>query len=176
MKQKTSTPQGRLAINGDMAKKTLFEKLNPKEQEIIGRVIYAGMKFLFGTREMNDKIVEGIQKTQKTMDISDCMGIGLGHTMIMLYNESKGTMPVGALLPAGYVLLAKMLEFVHDTKVAKVTDDDFGEALQMMSAVINRVLNPKYNSDLVKQAQSGMAQGQPPAQPGMLGQPAPQGA
>lgn len=176
--QNAEAKGGKLTITADHAKQSLFEKLNPKEQDIIGRVIYAGMKFLF-TKEMNDKIVESIQKTMQAgkMDIADCLGVGMGHTMITLYNESKGTMPVGALLPAGYVLLAKMFEFVNDTKMFAVTDEEYGEALQMMNAVINRVLNPQFNGDLVKQSQEAMGQGQqqapqaPPA--GLLAQPQP---
>lgn len=178
--EEAKEPQGKLTITAELAKQSLFKTLGAKEQDIIGRVIYAGMKFMF-TKEMNDKIVEGIQKTMQSgkMDISDVLGVGTGHTMIALYNESKGTMPVGALLPAGYVLLAKLFEFVNDTKMYAVTDEEYGEALQMMNAVINRVLNPRFNSDLAKQGMANMAQGQqgqptqqPPSPPGMLAQPA----
>jgi hypothetical protein len=152
-------PKGKLSITAEHAKQSLFQNLGEEEKIIIGRVIYAGMKMLF-TKEMNDRVVEGIQR-QDGMTPEDKLGIGVGHTLIMLYNESKGTMPIGALLPAGYVLLAKMCEFVNATGVARpVTDDDFGEALQMMNAVINRTFNPEFNGDLAEQGKMALQQGQ----------------
>ena len=153
-----NTKQGALTITAEHAKQSLFQNLGEKEQDIIGRVIYAGMKMLF-TKEMNDRVVEGIQR-QDGIPIEDKLGIGVGHTLVMLYNESKGTMPLGALLPAGYVLLAKMYEFVRDTGMAQLTDEDYGESLQMMNAVINRTFNPEFNSDLVEQGKAVISQGQ----------------
>jgi len=169
--------QGKLTITAEHAKQSLFQNLGEEEKSIIGRVIYAGMKMLF-SKEMNDSVVEGIQR-QDDMTLEDKLGIGVGHTLILLYNESKGTMPIGALLPAGYVLLAKMCEFVNATGVARpMTDDDFGEALQMMNAVINRTFNPEFNGDLVEQGKAAVAGGQqtqqaaqPTAQPVQSAQP-----
>ncbi len=149
---------GGLTVTADKAKQALFENLGEQEQGVIGRVIYAGMKMLF-TKEMNDKVVQGI-KRQDGMDISDKLGIGVGHVLVVLYNESKGSIPLGALLPAGLVLLAKLYEFVDKTGMEPVTDDDFGESLQMMNAVINRTFNPQFNGDLVEQGKATVAQGQ----------------
>lgn len=153
-----NTKQGALTITAEHAKQSLFQNLGEKEQDIIGRVIYAGMKMLF-TKEMNDRVVEGIQR-QDGIPIEDKLGIGVGHTLVMLYNESKGTMPLGALLPAGYVLLAKMYEFVRDTGMAQLTDEDYGESLQMMNAVINRTFNPEFNGDLVEKGKAAIGHGQ----------------
>lgn len=157
--EETSEPKGSLTITAEHAKQSLFKDLGKEEQNIIGRVIYAGMKVLFANQELTGKVVEGI-KREDGMDISDKLGIGIGHTLVTLYNESKGTMPLGALLPAGYVLLAKMCEFVNQTGLAEVTDEDYGEALQMMNAVINKVFNPEFNGSLVEQGKSAVAQGQ----------------
>jgi hypothetical protein len=165
-----------LTITADHAKASLFKSLKPEEQSIIGRVIYAGMKMLFD-QTMNDKVVEGLKQAVegKGMDVADALGIGVGHTLVIMYNESKGTMPLGALLPAGYVLLAKMFEFVNETKMFPVTDEDFGQAMQMTNAVINRTFNPDHNKDLVEQGKSAISQGQQTeqqAQPaGLLAQP-----
>ena len=162
-----------LTITADHAKASLFKNLNPQEQSVVGRVIYAGMKLLFD-QSMNSKIVEGLKQTvdSKKMDVADALGVGIGHTLVMLYNESKGTMPLGALMPAGYVLLAKMFEFVNATKMYPVTDEEYGQALQMTNAVINKTFNPEFNKDLVAQGQTAIQQGQQTQQAsGMLAQP-----
>lgn len=176
---KEQKDSGGLTITAEFAKQSLFKDLGEKEKSIISRVIYAGMKMLF-TKEMNAKVVEGIQRKDE-MDISDKLGVGVGHTLVQLYTASKGTMPLGALLPAGYVLLAKMYEFVNETGLAEVTDEDFGESMQMMQSVLQRVFDPKYNGDLVEQGKKSLEQGkkmqgqqtaqpaaQPPAQPGLI--------
>lgn len=177
--EEAQEPSGTLTITAEYAKQSLFKNLGEKEQNIIGRVIYAGMKLLF-TPEMNAKVVEGIKRQDEGMDISDKLGIGVGHTLVIMYTESKGTMPLGAMFPAGYVLLAKMYEFVDQTGLAEVTDEDFGESMQMMNAVIEKTFNPKYNGDLVEQGKEAVAQGQQtqdqaapaaPAQPGLIAQP-----
>lgn len=159
MNEEQGEPQGSLTITAEHAKQSLFQNLGEQEKNIIGRVIYAGMKVLFATSELTGQMVEGI-KRDDGMDIEDKLGIGVGHTLVVLYNESKGTMPIGALLPAGYVLLAKVYEFVDQTGLAQVTDEDYGESLQMMNAVINRVFNPEFNGDLAEQGKSAVAQGQ----------------
>lgn len=186
MNEEAQEPKGALTITAEHAKQSLFQNLGEKEQSVIGRVIYAGMKMLF-TPEMNAKVVEGIKRQDEGMDISDKLGIGVAHTLGLMFNESKGTMPLGALLPAGYVLLAKMYEFVDRTGLAKVTDEDFGESMQMMNAVINKFFNPQFNGDLVANGKEAVAQGQQtqeqaaPAQPtappaGLISQPAAQPA
>jgi hypothetical protein len=177
--QTESAPMGGLSITADHAKQSLFQSLDEEQQDIIGRVIYAGMKALFADKKLTDRVVEGIRR-EDGMDISDKLGIGVGHTLVTLFNESKSTIPLGALLPAGYVLLAKMCEFVNDAGLGKVTDEDYGEALQMMNAVINKVFNPMFNKSLVEQGKEAQAQGQQtqqqaqqqPAQPAPQPQPA----
>lgn len=169
--EEAKEPTGSLTITAEHAKQSLFKNLGDKEQNVIGRVIYAGMKMLF-TKEMNDKVVESIKnREQDGMDISDKLGVGIGHTLAALYTESKGTMPLGALLPAGYVLLAKMYEFVDQTGLAKVTDEDFGESMQMVNAVINKIFNPQFNGDLVAKGKAAMEQGQQTQDQGQSAQP-----
>lgn len=135
--------------------KYIMQKTPPQAQGVIKRVYLAGMQLLFSKQTHAQMLQEFQSQLQQGHDIGSVLGTDMVHIMLILYQESKNTMPPGALIPAGTMLLAKVAEFLNDSGTAQVTSADFAQAVHMMTAVLK------------SKAQGGQS---PQAQPtGMMG-------
>lgn len=146
--------------------KYIFSKVKDEQaQMVIKRIYLAGMKILFSP-QTHDAMMQDFmeQLKQGGHDVGSVLGADIAHIMIMMYGLSKGTMPLGALIPAGTMLLAKVTEFLNDTGTAQVSDQDFANASHMLATVLQSKFDPKFAQQVTPN------QGTMPAQPtGMLG-------
>jgi len=156
--------------------KYMFAKISPASQSIITRVYLAGMKLLFSSQMHSQLLQEFQQQVQQGHAIGDVLGTDIAHIVLILYQESKGTMPKGAMIPAGTLLLAKATEFLNESKLDQVTSSDFADAVRIMSTAIQAKADPNF-AQRMGAAQPQAAQPTPPAQPmqqppqGLLGAP-----
>jgi len=133
-------------IDPDLIEKHMLEE-SGEFKSAIQRVVVAGMKVLF-SKQTHAEIFDSIRPNDQ-VPLEDELGAGTTNLMLMLYRESKQTMPGQAIIPSGIILLAKASKFVHDTKLAPITDDVFAEAVHMFVASIQAQLDPNFR----KQAQ-----------------------
>ena len=161
--------QATLTVSEAALEQHMKEKVKPEDWGVINRVYTAGMKVLFDPKTHTQMMQGFVQDLQKGAghSVGDILGADIAHLMIMLYNESKGTMPLGALIPAGTLLIAKVCEFFVNTKSIPITDKGFTDAVHMMSVAVQHLMSKQPNT------QSSAPQvEQAPQQPaGMLAQP-----
>jgi hypothetical protein len=169
-------PIGALTITEAALEQQISAKLKPEQMSAVKRIYIGGMKFLFSPqthKQVFDEFMKGVQQNAQH-DIGSVLGADMAHVMLILYGESKGTMPPIAIIPAATLLIAKTCEFLNTTKTMPITDKDFGTAVHMMSTVIQSKLNPKFNQSIGAQsnAQPATPTAPPAAQPsGMMAQP-----
>lgn len=101
-------------------------------QDGFDRVVLAGMKVMF-SEETHAQV---LQQLEGQGPISDRLGKGIGGLMLMLFKESNQTMPPQLMIPCGMELLMQAVDFVKRGGLAKVTDKDVGDAMQIMIDVI----------------------------------------
>lgn len=107
-------------------------KMPPELQEAYERVVIAGMKMMFSKE--THRIM--LKELQKKGPISQRLGQGIAGLMLILFKESNNTMPPQVIIPAGTQLTMEAVDFMRKTGVAKVTNKDIGDALQMMISTI----------------------------------------
>lgn len=125
-----------LTVSEKAIEQHMFAKLKPGDQAIITRVYVAGMKVLFSPQTHQQMLTEFESQMKRGVDIGSLIGTDMAHIMLVLWNESKGTMPKGALVPAGTLLVAKACEFLSGDNIMPVTDADFSTAVHVMTAAL----------------------------------------
>lgn len=141
-------------VTSDELQAAILDSINPKAREAIQRVAIAGQKIMF------DK------KAHKPLfdEISQNEGGGIAHLMLMLFDKSNKSIPKGALLPAGAIMLAKAFEFTEKAKVKPVDDAAFSNALQEMSVVIADRFDPSFRGKVAEKTGQGVSRETQPAQ------------
>lgn len=107
-------------------------KMPPELQEAYERVVIAGMKMMFSKE--THRIM--LKELQKKGPIAERLGQGIAGLMLLMFKESNNTMPPQVIIPAGTQLMMEAVDFMRKTKVAKVTNKDIGDAMQIMINVI----------------------------------------
>jgi hypothetical protein len=151
-----------LTITEKAIEQKMFSKLKPGDQQIITRVYVAGMKVLFSPQTHAKMLAEFQSQMQHGIDVGSLIGTDMAHIMVVLFNESKGTMPKGALVSAGTLLVAKACEFLNEDKVTPVTDADFTAAVHLMTTVLLSKFDKGFGAK-VGGAQQGTSQPAVPA-------------
>lgn len=141
-----SESKGEFTIDPDAIEKGILESAekgdpnNPDAQTVdpvaIQRIVAAGMKLLFD-KETHGQLFKGIN-TNDDIPLEYELGKGGAGLMLIMYKESGQSMPVEAIIPAGAILLAKACEFIDETNLAPVTDQTYGDALEMMIAELEK--------------------------------------
>ncbi len=133
VRMNSQSHNGAFTIDPDLIEREIMKKAGANGSAI-QRVVSAGMKLLFSP-ETHSKFFDSIRPN---VPLEDELGAGTFHVMMILFNESKGTMPGEAFIPAGTILLAKASAYIYQTKMFPITDDTFTEALKMFVAVTKR--------------------------------------
>lgn len=141
--------------------------LQPKQVPILQRVVVAGMKIMFDAK--THKLM--LDTLQGQGDIATKLGQGITGLMGLLMKEAKGAIPGEMIIPAGIVLMAHAAEFVDKTGTP-VTDEDFGNGVQVFVHTIMKVsgMDGDKAASLGEQATAG--QGAPANQAGAGAPPA----
>lgn len=131
------------------------------------RMVLAGKKVMYS--EKTHQLV--LDQLSGEGPMSQKLGIGVSRLVVMLLNESKGSLPPSLAIPVGLELVAEAADFLKKSG-QDVTDQDIGEAMNVMVSDLMKTfgLNPdKMQAALGQSAQGGQAPGiasEQPAQPG----------
>jgi len=144
MQPQQAQASGTFTITEQALETEMMKKLKPNDQSVLTRVYTAGMKILFSPETHQKMVQEFDQQMQKGVDVGQLIGTDIAHIMVLLFNESKGTMPKGVLIPAGTLLIAKSCEFLHEDHIAPVTDQNFSDAVHVMTSAVMSKFDPSF--------------------------------
>ena len=143
-------------IDSGKLQEALFAATSEPEQNIIQRVSLAGQKVLFD-KNTHQPLFDSMMSGEG--DMGDKLGSGVSNLMLLLLDQSKGSMPRGALHPAGAIILAKVAEFISKAGMGEIDDAAFNKALESMSVKLMDRFDPSFRGKVADKT------GQPPIQP-----------
>lgn len=103
-------------------------QIPPDMQEAYDRVVVAGMKIMFSKE--THRIM--LKEMQKEGPVGQRLGQGVAGLMLIMVKESNNTMPPQIIIPAGIELLMQAVDFMKKTDMANPTNEEIGEAMQIM--------------------------------------------
>lgn len=129
------------------------------------RIITAGLKVMYDPKT-NDMMAKQLKEQGDPAEIA---GAGVAKLLGMLMNQSKGTMPMNAAIPAATVLLCEGLDFMEQAKVVKVDNEVLSRAMQSMSSTFLQMLGvtPEKFQQMLAKAQAGQKPAQPAVNPAL---------
>jgi hypothetical protein len=149
-------------------------KVPPELQEAYTRVVVAGMKVMFS--KDSHKLM--LKQLDAGGPLGERLGKGIAGLMLILFKESKQTMPPQVIIPAGVELLMQAVDFLRQANLENPTNKDIGDGTQLMITLIlqkfgvspekiQELVGPYDNSGVdVAAAQMGGQPPQPAQQPG----------
>lgn len=123
------------------------------------RIITAGLKVMYDPKT-NDMMAKQLKEQGDPAEIA---GAGVAKLLGLLMNQSKGTMPMNAAIPAATVLLCEGLDFMEQAKVVKVDNEVLSRAMQSMSSTFLQMMGvtPEKFQQMLAKAQAGKKPGMP---------------
>jgi len=94
------------------------------QQNAYQRIVVAGMKALY-SKEMHSALIVGLKDSKDPLTDVAKGAVGL---ILTLYKESKGTMPVRAMIPASMTLLLQGLDYLDKTGMLEIGKDEINQA------------------------------------------------
>jgi hypothetical protein len=137
-------------------------QLPPELKNAYERIVLAGKKVMYS--EQTHSIMQ--QQLAGPGPIAQKLGVGVSRLLVMLINESKGSLPPSVLIPAGTELVAEAADFLKKSG-QPVSDQDIGEAMSVMVEDLLKTfgMNPaKMQAALSQATQGGGAAGIAPKQ------------
>lgn len=176
LNQNMARPDAEDDISPEQVRKDM--KLPPELQNAYERVVVAGMKMMF-SKETNKYF---LQVLEGKGSMAEKLGNGVAELVLMLFMQSNKTMPPQVIVPAGTELVVQAADFIKKSGLAKVTNRDIGDGIQIMMSQVFRQFgidpdklfqkigqfDPSQIPNILQQqqgqAQPAPAQGQMPAQ------------
>lgn len=122
------------AESDDLTPETIKKnmKIPPELQNAYDRVVLAGMKLMFS------KDAQGFIQKQLAGGgpIGQKLGESVAGLMLMMFAQSNKTMPPQVIIPAGLELLSQAADFLRKSKMAPLSNKDFGDATEVMLTTI----------------------------------------
>jgi hypothetical protein len=153
-----ATPPGPNDVSSDpliaQLQKAIRAKVPPQYAVAVQKIYLAGMKLMFSP-ETHQHMVQAIQSDT---DPGHAVGAGIVSLITMMFQQSKGTLPIPACVPAGVLLVAEGLDFMEQTKmIPKVTPDMVDSAVQtLVSMLMQKVgMTPDRMAQIATQAKNG---------------------
>lgn len=143
--------QTQFTVNSHQIEAAVKEKMDDRQEPDLDRVLEQGTELLFG-EETHYKLMDQLADSK---NIAADLGNGGFNFMALLIHQSGGTIPGDVILPAGTILMARASEFLNESGVAKVTDEDFEEASHIFGTKIMHTYDPEYKERM--QQYSGQA-------------------
>lgn len=103
-------------------------QMPPELQEAYDRVVLAGMKIMFS--KDSHKLM--LKELQKPGPVGQKLGQGIAGLMLILVKESNNSIPPAVLIPAGIQLMMQAVDFMRQTGMEKVTNQDIGDGMELM--------------------------------------------
>lgn len=143
-------------------KQAIEQKADPRLKPVVSKLVAAGMKVMYSeeTRQMSIDALKGARDAES-------IGAAVAKLAGILFNQSKQTAPMQALVPAAMLLLVEGLAFLEDSGAVEVTPELVADSTLAMTSALLQLLGAT-----PEQIQGYMqkSQGAQPAQPA---QPAP---
>jgi len=142
-------------VTSEVLYQEITKKLDPAKVKQLDRIVAAGMNVMFG----KDTHTLFLDEMAKEGDFGEKMGDGVARLMVLLFQNSKGTMPKDLIIPAGSILVSKANEYLERTG-ENVQEDDYIQALKIVSKKVMMAFGASEEHFQPQQAQGGlMAQG-----------------
>lgn len=156
------------SIDSNQVESAIKDQVDDRQEKDLDQLLDAGNDLMFG----KDTHYQLMDQLQGSKDIGTDLGGGAFSLMAMLIKESGGTIPGDIVLPAGVILLARAAEFLNESGMAQVTDNDFEKATHLFSVQIMNTFDPEFKSKMQQYAGGeGMPQDQQSAQQTSMQQP-----
>lgn len=136
----------------------------PQFRVAVQKLVLAGQKIMYDPQTHHLMV----QALQSDSDPAHAVGMGVTQLMTMMWVQSKGTIPLPAMIPAAILLTCEALDFCEQTKLLKPDADMVGNAVQIVVSYMMQKMGIK-PGDIAKA--SGVA-GQKPANTQTPGAPA----
>lgn len=130
LNQNMARPDAEDEISPEQVRKDM--KLPPELQNAYERVVVAGMKMMF-SKETNKYMLKQLEGPGS---MAEKLGNGIAELMLALFMQSNKTMPPQVIVPAGTELLVQAADFIRKGGIAKVTNRDIGDGIQIMMAKV----------------------------------------
>jgi hypothetical protein len=144
-------------------------KMPPQLQEAYERVLLAGLKVMF------DKQTHELALRQLAGEgpVAERLGKAIAGLLVLLFKQSNETMPPQVIIPAGTSLLVRAADFLNQSGVEAVSQEDLGEAMAVMveavltkfgvdpQQLLNSYQQPAAGPGLIEGAQAPQPQGAP---------------
>ena len=152
-------------------------KVPPAQMKAFEKIVAAGVKVMYS--ESMHKLI--LQQFQSDDNPAQAAGEGAAKLMGIMINQSKGTMPMEAGLPASDVILLEILDMLEELGKLKIDNKTLDEAAQSKASALMQLfgITPQKLDEMMAKAkpqeQQQPAQEQPKqAQPAqaLIGAPA----
>jgi hypothetical protein len=142
----------------------VLSNAKPQLAKPIEKTVEAGKKVMYDekTRDM------AVQQLSAGSD-PESIGSAVAKLAAILFNQTKGTMPMQVLIPAATILLCEALQFLEDAEAVEVTPDLLAECTMAMTSAVLQAFGatPEQIQGYIDKAGGGGAarQAQPAGQP-----------
>lgn len=162
----------------EKTKAAVLQKADPRLVPVINKLVAAGQKVMYGEKSRGMMIKElGDGRDPEKI------GAGVAKLVAILFNESKKTAPMQALIPAAVLLMCEGLNFLEEAGTVQVTNEFLSECTMAMGSNVAQMFGatPDKLQGFVDQGKSGQgaapgaAPGAPPPAAVALPTPAPTG-
>lgn len=109
------------------AEATIEKAVPPDMKNAYDRIMVAGMKVLF-SEKTHGALIARLKDSEDPLSDTGKGAVGL---IMTLYKESKGTMPVGAMIPAGMVLMLNALDYLDGAGVVAIDKPEIDIATEV---------------------------------------------
>lgn len=151
----------------------ILAKVDPRLRGPVQKIVNAGHQVMFSpqTRHLMTAQLQGGANNPEVI------GSGIAKLVAILYNQSRHTAPMGALIPAGMILLCDALDFLEEAHAVEISPDFLAQCTQAAGSAILQALgiSPDHVQQAMQQAQAKQGGGAPAApgpQPGAGAAPA----
>lgn len=111
----------------------IVAKVSPKQMDAYKRIVAAGMRYAFDPAT-HETMMGKLQTSQEP--IKD-VAVGTVGLILMMYKESKNTMPMDAAIPAGMVLVLHGLDYANRAIGVNITNAEVDQATEIFTSTIS---------------------------------------
>lgn len=115
----------------EQTKAAILQKADPRLRPVIDKLVKAGETIMYSDRGrvmMANQIGKG--------DDPETVGAGIAKLIGIIYNESKKTAPMQAMIPAAVVLLCEGLQLIEDAGGPTVNNDFLSQCTMAMGSSV----------------------------------------
>lgn len=111
----------------DQIESKIESMVKPEDKNAFLRIVTAGMKVMFD-QKTHKMAMESVQQGDPLQGAAK----GVSDLMVLLAQESRGTMPFLPSLQAAVVLLCQALGFMEQIKMVQLDNDNISEAVKSL--------------------------------------------